>query len=424
MADMPIINRLKGLERLQDPDYGLETEELILSRGFQVENHYLVTKSGYIMHVYRIIHPIMKPHERKKPILLWHTVCTSSKFFLINSPGGNFDDPKGKFVGNNMGFELARYGYDVWLINSRGNFYSKNHSFLDPDKDYVRYWNFSMDEIIEEDGPLAVDYILEKTNKTKLGFIGWSTGSTIGLCMLAQHPRFNDIIEPFIALGPTMSFGGTYPNFFWHMNWFAKLHYNMRGDGNHLPDKLLPPYGIDIVCAVWPEVCAFTLDMMAGGNANYNMSRMHIYTDFGSLSISEKHLRDWTQQYMSGKTIRKFDYGPDENLKRYGSKEAPVYPLQDITSRAIYVFWSTRDGKSGPHDLDMLRSTLKVPFTEFHMKEPKWSHLDYVWGRQARMLINTPIIEILNNIDIMGDETFPRKWTRIELGSDTVLPLY
>lgn len=38
-------------------------------------------------------------------------------------------------------FILADNGYDVWLANCRGNYYSRRHKYLNPDTD-KKFWTF------------------------------------------------------------------------------------------------------------------------------------------------------------------------------------------------------------------------------------------------------------------------------------------
>ena len=50
-------------------------------------------------------------------------------------------------------FTFANRGYDVWLTNSRGNFFNRKHKILDPDKDAKEFWNFSWQDTALEDLP-------------------------------------------------------------------------------------------------------------------------------------------------------------------------------------------------------------------------------------------------------------------------------
>ena len=45
---------------------------------------------------------------------------------------------------NSVAFQLIRAGYDVWLGNSRGNQYSRDHVSLDAmDEEDSKYWEFT-----------------------------------------------------------------------------------------------------------------------------------------------------------------------------------------------------------------------------------------------------------------------------------------
>jgi pimeloyl-ACP methyl ester carboxylesterase len=50
---------------------------------------------------------------------------------------------------------------------------------------------------------------------------------------------------------------------------------------------------------------------------------------------------------MPGEKFTRFDYGPNENLERYGTVEAPEYSLKRITV-PVYIFWAQNDPISPP----------------------------------------------------------------------------
>ncbi len=68
--------------------------------------------------------------------------------------------------------------YDVWLINFRGNSYSREHAWLDADSD-ESYWNFSFEEFGEYDLKASIQFIQNQRNDNKkLTLIGYSLGTT------------------------------------------------------------------------------------------------------------------------------------------------------------------------------------------------------------------------------------------------------
>lgn len=55
------------------------------------------------------------------------------------------------------GFILANQGYDVWVGNSRGNFYSSPS--VSPKAVAKTFWDFTFDEMAKYDLPAAFEYI-------------------------------------------------------------------------------------------------------------------------------------------------------------------------------------------------------------------------------------------------------------------------
>lgn len=126
------------------PDYGKTIPEVIKSRGFEEETHYITTGDGYILTTYRIVNPFAtKELKSPHPIILSHGLIGTGNDFLVTDGGGNLNETifnsRGDLSkidfevdGNNLGFILANLGYDVWLPQTRGTYYSLNHTKLNP----------------------------------------------------------------------------------------------------------------------------------------------------------------------------------------------------------------------------------------------------------------------------------------------------
>ena len=189
--------------KLMDPDYGADSRKLIKSRGFGFEEHEITTRDGYMLTVFRIVNPYSIP---TMPIIIVHGIFSSSRDFLIAGPDGHVNEGT-KVMGNNLGFELAKRDYDVWLVNSRGNVYSQNHTkFMTHDKINrdPRFWDFSYADMAQFDVPAVVNHVLRTTQVMTVGYIGHSRGSNAMFAAMSMFPELNKKIRPFIALAPVV----------------------------------------------------------------------------------------------------------------------------------------------------------------------------------------------------------------------------
>lgn len=60
-----------------------------------------------------------------------------------------------------------------------------------------------MDEMIHNDFPPMIDYILAQTGHDSLGYIGHSQGNILMLAFLSVSQEYQNKIQPFIALSPS-----------------------------------------------------------------------------------------------------------------------------------------------------------------------------------------------------------------------------
>lgn len=186
----------KNAEKLPTP-CNVDPVEYIRSHGYHAELHEVVTSDGYILAVHRVRSHNHLHKKKLQPLLLIHGMDVSSMGWLIASPHGgsirieeiNYDTGETTVreeYTQNIGFALADRGYDVWLLNNRGNVYSTRHVTLNPFRgnsghhfkswgDFNclppldgKFWDFDFADLALKDIPAAINYILNETKAGKL----------------------------------------------------------------------------------------------------------------------------------------------------------------------------------------------------------------------------------------------------------------
>lgn len=91
-------------------------------------------------------------------------------------------------------------GYDVYLINCRGNRYSREHQTLNP-VDQI-FWDFSWTEMAIYDVPETIEMIRSKTESSTIQCVGHSQGGTVLIALLSLKSEYNQIITHLGLLAP------------------------------------------------------------------------------------------------------------------------------------------------------------------------------------------------------------------------------
>ena len=152
--------------------------------GVTLEDHYVTTSDGYILHVHRL------PKPGQPTIFLQHGILASSWCWLSSTPN------------RSVALALHSRGYDVWMGNSRGNDFSSNHTKLSPSS--KAFWNFTFEDMALRDDPAVVEYVASATGRS-MTFIGWSQGVTQFMIAAQDPPTAATLahrVNLFVGLAP------------------------------------------------------------------------------------------------------------------------------------------------------------------------------------------------------------------------------
>lgn len=384
-------------------DVGRSAQQLIESRGFKAETHYITTKDNYILGVIRIVNPklMLRSKNPGRPVILHHGIMLSANSWVNNAPGGGIDEPLSSDddPGNNLGFVLAKRGYDVWLGNSRGTVYSRNHTTLDPTS--YQFWDFTHDEMIEYDMPALVDYILKVTGHPTLAYVGHSQGTAIMFGLLATKPKYNNLVKPYIALAPVVLVGNGSRADAWAAlgPMFA---FNAIKGGMAVNDQMARAFQQALCRGPITSLCVSMLEPLIGkeNHDNTDIQRWPVYVFSESLGESAKNLNHWTQQPIK-RAFTKYDYGTTGNYAHYGQQDPPVYDLGRVTNRNIYIRYAKSDAFVGPRDVDNLVNHLtgtKV-VSKLVVADDTFSHIDFMDAKNVGVMVNSYIIKTLKKYD-------------------------
>ncbi|KAI8434034.1 hypothetical protein MSG28_012184 [Choristoneura fumiferana] len=333
--------------------------------GHKVEEHSVVSEDGYILTVFRI------PGKKKTPVMLTHGIADSSDTFII----------RGK---RSLAISLADAGYDVWATNTRGNRYARRHVKMDPDKD-PSFWDYSFHENGYYDTAATIDYILQTTGEKKLQGIAHSQGTSSHFVLLSMRPEYNDKLKLFVALAPVAYFNNIVPP----VSSLAQIGPDLNQLLlNSKIEELVSEKGIErklikLICNqgdISYDLCVLLSGFYVSGFDAKRLEPSFLPVILGHYpaATSRKSLLHYDQVYLN-KRFALFDYGPMQNMERYGYMVPPDYNLRQVTAK-IALIVGNNDNLSRARDAEYLR-TLLPNIVQYHvMKEKEWNHIDFIWG--------------------------------------------
>lgn len=354
------------------------TADLITGEGYPVETHEVTTEDGYILTVHRI------PSPGPAVVYLHGYLSSSAEIFL-----------RGK---DSLGFRLAAQGFDVWVVNFRGNVYSRRHKTLDPDELIGEFWNFSFWEMGSFDLPAIMKMIINKSGKKKIQILGHSLGLTACYIMLDKFPDIAPKISLISGMAPIFYNGHTKGLLKWVAPFLVVLppwltkNESMSSTGmlnkvtsmfvNSNPVSRAAYYNFIFLVsgADWDQQDSSLLPKQLAHFPGGTSSRLSVH--FSQMLLARK--------------FQAFDFGVKGNLLKYNQSFPPTIDLAGVKPpHAIYVAHAN-DFLCQPQDYNRLIGELPNVVKVHTVDHYNWNHIDFLTGRAAPRLLYSFVIEEMN----------------------------
>uniref|UniRef100_A0AAR5P6G4 Lipase n=1 Tax=Dendroctonus ponderosae TaxID=77166 RepID=A0AAR5P6G4_DENPD len=333
-----------------NPDVGSSPKFIAKRYGYPLQSHEVVTEDGYILTLHRISGSRNPENSKKKqPVLVFHGLGGSSAFWML----------QGK---KSLAFFLGDSGYDVWLGNWRGNYYSNRHVTLAEDS--AKYWNFGFHEMAIYDLPACIDFVANRTGeKGNLIYVGHSMGTTISyIYSTVKRKHAEDNVKAIISLAPVAYMKNVMGAFRLLAPLAPLVADILRSKGFNAIGQYYKVQRTILVatCGNYPfiDLCNILLIFSSGLSVEQFQAEMiPVFFSYYPSGISLRTLEHFAQIVTSNGRFRMFDYGLRGNLEHYNSTDPPEYDTSQIPV-PIHLFVGNNDIIGDVKDASILESRL------------------------------------------------------------------
>ncbi|KAJ0176864.1 hypothetical protein K1T71_008043 [Dendrolimus kikuchii] len=360
-------------------DGRLDFVGLATKYGANTEEHDIVTDDGYVLKLFHLV------GDRTRPVLLNHGILQSSDTFILR---GN----------TSLAIQLVKRGYDVWLLNVRGNRYSRRHLYLNPNTD-EEFWDYSFVEFAKFDISAAVDYILQATGEKRLSVIGFSEGTTSMYALGILKPEYNDKVKIHVSLAPVCYMYHTRPI---TLNIVQNIEHINRGLLLLNSNEVLSFYSAakklsDVSCIrekVGYDLCLLGIILPVTGGDKREIEEEFSRAAMGHFPAGTSRKNLYHLGQLGLRKFSHFDYGSMQNKAVYGTDTPPKLNLAKVTMKTALIV-GRGDRISTVKDVRLLRDALPNVVKYIELQPDSFGHLNFVWGRNTHRLMFPMIFKLL-----------------------------
>ncbi|XP_058789295.1 lysosomal acid lipase/cholesteryl ester hydrolase-like [Phymastichus coffea] len=371
-----------------EPEEEMTTIQMIKRWGYKAEEHFVTTEDGYILALHRI-----PGAKGSTPVLMHHALLESSSCWVITG--------KSKA----LAFILADMGYDVWMANSRGNTYSRNHTTKSPSNQ--DFWDFSWHEMGIYDLPAEIKYISSINDKSLL-YIGHSMGTTMFYVMASERPDEAVNVKAMFGLAPvafTNNIRGPF-YIFGNILHFLQDNANHQGKYEFFNQNQYFKFAAKCICSrpLLRNICDIVIQSVVGFSSKQSDAMLlPLVLTHTPAGTSMKTIMHFAQGIQS-KQFRHYDHGIKINNQRYKNPIPPEYDFRKIQV-PITLFWGQNDFLAQPKDVKRLYDQLPKKVAIYKINDPEFNHLDFLWGIDAPKLVYSRLIALMDEYRYSNETT-------------------
>lgn len=309
---------------------------------------------------------------------------------------------EGKFVPNSLAFTLSNFGYDVWMVNLRGNEYSRGFNGpLSPQ--VAEYWDFDLDQLIKEDLLASVNQVRKILGWTKqqqgevdktIGVVTYSYSSLHILGLLTKFPQYQRSLQPVIMMAPTLlSSSDKSSKLKFFIKKASQFLISHTGPFPQRADKRKKKISIEAMVCKLPVASKLCNLMTMILNGQSPSSVKDIILDDRQQALA---LRD----SQCGQTSTRVLHQIVENISHYGilPKYTPFVEARDRLGRGdlrrtIMIIRSQADEIANEAEVDRIKeAAIKgMTLSEVVVEEAKFGHSDFLFSKKNQYLVNAEV---------------------------------
>ncbi|CAG9854005.1 unnamed protein product [Phyllotreta striolata] len=393
--------KLKNGKLQLPPNFGLDIYKFLKNYGYPVETHWVQTEDGYVLRMHRVAgRNGTKGYmaKRDRPAVLFvHGLASSSFHWVVAGPN------------KSLALQLADQGFDVWLGNTRGNTWSRQHITLNPDIDHEAFWQFSYEQCGQYDLPAKIDYIIAKTGQQKIFYVGHSQGTSIFFAMAALRPEYNDKIALFTAFAPVVYLKHmSSPMYRFLVKYMDKVEVLIKNIYELMSYNWLSARIQGLLCLEEPfsQFCLMERFFLSGFDPyQVDQTQIALETAQSPNGISKNMLLHFGQNIRSG-FFQRFDYGPELNQKLYQSSIPPNFTLSHVTVPTA-LYYAQNDLFVPVKAVEQLTKELPNVVKSKLISFKYFNHMDFVNAVDVNKLVNNDAISLIKTYVDNGGTTTP-----------------